>query len=79
MHVLCKKKWLVLYFNKLAQIGLVMSKKKRNRAAEVAKKLQRKIAIQEGFYDGRFKEKVVPDKKKEAKKKWARQKDGSEE
>ena len=46
---------------------------------EVAKKLQRKIALQQGFYDGRFKEKLIPDKKKEAKKRWARKKEKTEE
>jgi hypothetical protein len=54
-------------------------KKKRIRAIDVARNLQRKIAMQQGYYDGRFKEKVVPDKKKEAKKKWARKKERSEE
>ncbi len=40
----------------------------------IAKKLQRKLAIQAGFYDGRFKEKVVKDKKKEESKRKARKK-----
>ena len=44
----------------------------------VAQNLQRKLALQEGFYDGRFKEKVVKDKKKEAKKRWARKKERNE-
>jgi hypothetical protein len=47
-------------------------KKKKQTAFETAKRLQRKIAIQQGFYDGRFQEKVVKDKKKEYKKKMAR-------
>ena len=58
-----------------------MSKKKKNkktRSMLVAQNLQRKLALQEGFYDGRFKEKVVKDKKKEAKKRWARKKNESE-
>jgi hypothetical protein len=32
----------------------------------------RELAKEQGFYDGRFREKVVPDKKKAYKKKWAR-------
>lgn len=40
----------------------------------VARKLQRKLAMQQGFYDGRFKVKVVKDKKKEADKRLARKK-----
>ena len=48
--------------------------KKKNTALQAAKRLQRKLAKQAGFYDGRFKEKVVKDKKKEQKKKWARKK-----
>lgn len=53
-----------------------MSKKKKKKTGSllVAQKLQRKLAIQDGFYDGRFKEKTVPDKKKEASKRWARKK-----
>ncbi|HNP49004.1 MAG TPA: hypothetical protein PKK99_08780 [Bacteroidia bacterium] len=56
-----------------------MSGKKRNKANEVAKKLQRKLAVQQGFYDGRFQEKTVKDKKKEMKKRWARNRSGREE
>jgi hypothetical protein len=48
--------------------------KKKNTLFEAAKRLQRKLAMQSGFYDGRFKEKVVKDKKKEQKKRWARSK-----
>lgn len=39
-----------------------MSKKNHNRES----------AKEQGFYDGRFREKIVKDKKKENKKKWAR-------
>jgi len=49
-------------------------KKKRETSYDVAKKLQRKLAIQQGFYDGRYKEKTVKDKKKEYSKKLARKK-----
>jgi hypothetical protein len=50
-------------------------KKKKNQIGFLtAKKLQRKLAMQHGFYDGRFKEKVVKDKKKDFKKKLARKK-----
>ena len=49
-------------------------KKKKQTAFEVAKNLQRKLAMQQGFYDGRFKEKTVKDKKKEQRKKLARKK-----
>jgi hypothetical protein len=52
----------------------VNSKKKKQTAFETAKRLQRKLAMQQGFYDGRFKEKVMKDKKKEEKKKLARKK-----
>ena len=50
------------------------SKKKRQTALQTAKRLQRKLAMQQGFYDGRFKEKIVKDKKKEQQKKLARKK-----
>ncbi|HRH65365.1 MAG TPA: hypothetical protein PLU53_03635 [Bacteroidia bacterium] len=49
-----------------------MSKKKKLNGNTVALRLQRKLAIQQGFYDGRFKEKTIRDKKKEARKRWAR-------
>jgi hypothetical protein len=52
-----------------------MSKKKKNKknkAAQVARNLQRKLALSQGFYDGRFKEKTVSDRKKEERKKKAR-------
>jgi len=49
-------------------------KKKKETSFQVAKKLQRKLAMQEGFYDGRFKEKVVKDKKKEFNKRLSRKK-----
>jgi hypothetical protein len=52
-------------------------KKKKESSFNAAKRLQRKLAMQAGFYDGRFREKVVKDKKKELKKKWARKKTGS--
>lgn len=50
------------------------SKKKRESSFQAAKRLQRKLAMQQGFYDGRFKEKVIKDKKKEAEKNKARKK-----
>ena len=40
-------------------------KKKKPSSLLVAQKLQRKLAMQQGYYDGRFKEKTVPDKKKD--------------
>lgn len=46
--------------------------KKKDSSLKAAKRLQRKLAMQAGFYDGRFKEKVIKDKKKEQKKKLAR-------
>jgi len=46
--------------------------KKKDTSFHAAKRLQRKLAMQAGFYDGRYKVKVVKDKKKEQKKKWAR-------
>jgi hypothetical protein len=48
--------------------------KKKDSSFQAARRLQRKLAMQAGFYDGRFKEKVVKDKKKEQKKKLARRK-----
>ena len=51
-----------------------MSKKKKKSSVSAALKLQRKLAVMQGFYDGRFKEKVVKDKKKESEKKLARKK-----
>jgi hypothetical protein len=49
-------------------------KKKKRTSLETAKRLQRKLAMQQGFYDGRFKQKVVKDKKKEEQRKLARKK-----
>ena len=61
-----------MYIRPYLYFGLM--KKKKETAFLAAKRLQRKLAQQAGFYDGRFKEKVVKDKKKEQKKKWARKK-----
>ena len=44
-----------------------------------ARAIQRKLALIQGFYDGRFKPKVVKDKKKEANRKKARHKVKEEE
>ncbi|MEO8087047.1 MAG: hypothetical protein ABI763_09520 [Bacteroidota bacterium] len=49
-------------------------KSKKNSSFNAAKRLQRKLAMQAGFYDGRFKEKVVKDKKKEYSRKLGRKK-----
>jgi hypothetical protein len=49
-------------------------KKKKREAMLTAQKLQRKLALQAGYYDGRFRPKVVKDKKKENEKKLARKK-----
>jgi hypothetical protein len=49
-------------------------KKKKQSAFKTAKRLQRKLAMQQGFYDGRFKQRVVKDKKKEEQKQKARKK-----
>ena len=54
-------------------ISLTM-KKDKNSSLNIALKLQRKLAIQAGYYDGRFKEKTVKDKKKEDSKRKARKK-----
>ena len=55
-------------------LAAMKKKKKRLTSFDVAKKLQRKLAMQQGFYDGRFKEKTVKDKKKENSRKLARKK-----
>ena len=49
-------------------------KKKKKKSVTVAQALQRKLAKQQGFYDGRFKEKTVKDKKKEWFKRLSRKK-----
>ena len=49
-------------------------RKKKQSSFNTAKSLQRKLAMQSGFYDGRFREKTVKDKKKEQSKKLARKK-----
>ena len=49
-------------------------KHKKNSSFNAAKRLQRKLAMLAGFYDGRFKEKVVKDKKKEYSRKLGRKK-----
>jgi hypothetical protein len=53
---------------------MTAKKKKKQTAFETAKKLQRKLAMQQGYYDGRFRTKFVKDKKKEEEKKLARKK-----
>ncbi len=64
------------FVSSLPDTGLdgMKKKKKHQTSFEVAKNLQRKLAIQQGFYDGRFKEKMVKDKKKERSRKLARKK-----
>jgi len=56
-------------------------KRKNNKKDQVkrARALQRKLAMQQGFYDGRFKPKVVKDKKKEERRRKARRPIRSEE
>lgn len=49
-------------------------KKKKTSSFNAAKTLQRKLALLQGFYDGRFKEKIIKDKKKEANKRLSRKK-----
>lgn len=50
-----------------------MSKKKKKYSSfNAAKNLQRKLAMKEGYYDGRFREKTVKDKKKEENRRKAR-------
>ena len=39
-----------------------------SKSHNIDKKIQRQLAIEAGFYDGRFKTKVVEDKKKKASK-----------
>jgi len=45
-----------------------MKKKKKNKVALFLKARQRESAIEQGFYDGRFSPKTIPDKKKKASK-----------
>lgn len=49
-------------------------KNKKDSSFIAARRLQRKLALQAGYYDGRFKEKVIKDKKKEQKRKLSRKK-----
>jgi hypothetical protein len=49
-------------------------KKKKSTSFNAALNLQRNQAIRDGFYDGRFKEKRIKDKKKEEDKFKARRK-----
>jgi hypothetical protein len=55
-------------------VNLSMAKKKKTSSMDVAKNLQRKLAIAQGFYDGRFRPKRVKDKRKEESRKLARKK-----
>ncbi|MCC7231789.1 MAG: hypothetical protein IT242_02500 [Bacteroidia bacterium] len=54
-------------------------KKKKNKPSPAILRLQRKLAVQQGFYDGRFRPKKIKDKKKEARKRWARKKEKPED
>jgi hypothetical protein len=38
--------------------------KKKNKIGQYMKSMQRKSAIEQGFYDGRFRNKFIEDKKK---------------
>ena len=60
----------------LVSISICRKMKKKNKESSfnAAKRLQRKLAMQSGFYDGRFREKVVKDKKKEQSRTKARKK-----
>jgi hypothetical protein len=52
-----------------------MSKKNNKKSSfNYVQTLQRKLAKQSGFFDGRFKEKVVPNKKKKEEKRLSRKK-----
>jgi len=42
---------------------------------KIEQKIKRQQQIEQGAYDGRFKSKVVPNKKKKQNKNWARKKD----
>ena len=46
----------------------------KNRKIKLDKKYQRISAIEAGYYDGRFKTKIIPDKDKEREKYLCRQK-----
>jgi hypothetical protein len=54
-------------------------KKKKNSLFNAAKNLQRRLALQQGFYDGRFAEKTIKDRKKEESRRKARRKISSKE
>jgi len=41
----------------------------KNKLKNIEKTAQRKLAIEAGFYDGRYKKRVIPDKKKAESKK----------
>jgi hypothetical protein len=54
--------------------------RKKTKIQKVIEALQRKNRKDQGFYDGRFREKIVPDKKKKYVRKKIRKSDaGSEE
>lgn len=46
----------------------------KNKLENIEKSIQRKNAIEQGFFDGRFSQKVVSDKKKKESKNKARKK-----
>jgi hypothetical protein len=48
-----------------------MAKKKKSKRT-VEESINRELAVEQGFYDGRYKPKVIPDKKKEDKKRKCR-------
>ena len=47
-------------------------KRKKPDPVKLARALQRKLALQQGFYDGRFRPRVVKDRKKEESRRKAR-------
>ncbi|REJ80830.1 MAG: hypothetical protein DWQ44_04830 [Bacteroidetes bacterium] len=73
---------MLLTYNSFLNNNYSVSKKKKKEKDDpdrLAKQLQRKLAKQQGYYDGRFMEKRIPDKKKERQKKLARKKVKQEE
>jgi hypothetical protein len=76
-HNRCLHKGLAYIFNETISdeaVHLLLQKNTVNKKKKIEQKIKRKEMLAAGAYDGRFREKVVVDKKKKQSRNWARKK-----
>lgn len=81
MHMLfhnrCLRTGLAYIFNETISdeaVHLLLQKNTVNKKKKIEQKIKRKEMLAAGAYDGRFREKMVVDKKKKQSRNWARKK-----